>query len=51
MAENDNFDFLRDGKALKNIREFQNIILTTKDNVKQLGADLKNATDNSADME
>ena len=50
MAENDNFDFLRDGKALKNIREFQNIILTTKDNVKQLGADFKNATDNSADM-
>ena len=50
MAENDNFDFLRDGKALKNIREFQNIILTTKDNVKQLGEDFKNATGNSTDM-
>jgi len=50
VAENDNFDYLRDGKALKNIREFQNIILTTKDNVKQLGVDFKNATDNSTDM-
>jgi hypothetical protein len=50
VAENDNFDYLRDGKALKNIREFQNIILTTKDNVKQLGVDFKNATGNSTDM-
>lgn len=50
MAENDNFDFLRDGKALRDMREFQNMIITSRDQVKKLGGEFKKATGESDDL-
>ena len=46
MAENDNFDFLRDGKALNRMRELQGMILTTKDNAKAIGTAFEKVTEN-----
>ena len=50
MAENDNLDFLRDGKALRDMREFQNMIITSRDQVRKLGDEFKNATGDSLDL-
>lgn len=46
MAENDNFDFLRDGKALNRMRELRGMILTTKDNAKAIGTAFEKVTEN-----
>jgi len=50
VAENDNLDFLRDGKALRDMREFQNMIITSRDQVRKLGDEFKNATGDSLDL-
>ena len=51
MAENDNFDFLRDGKALNRMRELRGMILTTRDNAKAIGTAFEKVTKNINDIE